>query len=226
MKILFYLAVWKRPEITEICFIGLNRLMEKYKSESLAVISEESMIPLCEKYGIMWLMHDNLPLGNKKNVGLRHALNLEWDYVIELGSDDIIKDELIELYKPFFGEEKFLSCGSIAFINSETGACRYISKRSPFGLARCLHRSVIEEGELYPKLNAGLDKSVLFRLASRGIVPKVITPCSPMTIDIKSEVNIWKYNSAVGTKIRYADVIDGLSIEEIEAIYSLRNVTA
>jgi len=227
MKILFYLAVWKRPEITEICFMGLRRLMKSYDSESLAVISEDSMIPICEKYGIMWMMYDNLPLGKKKNAGLKHALNLDWDYVIELGSDDLIKNELIELYKPFFGTEKFLSCGSVAFINSETGACRWIARRSPFGLGRCLHREVIERvPELYrSNVSKGLDKEIPFRLGVLNIMEKSITTERPLTIDIKSDVNIWKYSSAVGTKISFNQVVDGLSTEEIDAICSLKYAT-
>ena len=227
MKILFYLAVWKRPEITEICFIGLSRLMKSYDAESLAVISEESMVPLCEKYGIMWMMHDNLPLGKKKNAGLKHALNLDWDYVIELGSDDLIKNELIELYKPYFGTEKFLSCGSVAFINSETGSCRWIARRSPFGLGRALHRDVIEKvPDLYrSNLSTGLDKDISFKLAKLGFMERIVPTDKPVTIDIKSEVNIWKYNTSVGTKIPFNEVVEGLSTEEVDAICSLKYAT-
>jgi hypothetical protein len=227
MKILFYLAVWKRPEITEICFMGLRRLMKTYDSESLAVISEESMIPLCEKYGIMWMMHENLPIGKKKNAGLKHALNLEWDYVVELGSDDLIKNELIELYKPFFGKDKFLSVGSVAFINSENGACRWISARSPFGLGRCLHRSVIETvPELYrPNYNSGLDKDISFKLGQLNILERIVPTDKPLTIDIKSEVNIWKYSPVVGKKISFSEVTAGLGSDEVDAICSLKYAT-
>lgn len=222
MKILFYLAVWRRPEITEICFIGLKRLMNYTGGESLAVISEESMIPLCEKYDIMWVMHENLPLGRKKNFGLKESLKIEWDYVIELGSDDLIKNELIDLYKPFFGTEEFITVGSLAFINSKTGACRWIKSKSPYGLGRALSRKVVESVKVYPDgLNRSLDKNVLFNLANNGIVPKRIDVQSPLTIDIKSDENIWKYNSTVGEKISFNEVVDGLGPDEVEAIKSL-----
>ena len=206
--------------------MGLQRLMKKYDAESLAMISEESMIPLCEKYGVMWCMHENLPIGRKKNHGLKHALKLEWDYVIELGSDDLIKDELIELYRPHFGERDFLLTDSIAFINSRTGACRYVQSRSHYGLGRCLGRKVIEQTEVYSdKINQGIDKHVLFHLTLKGFSPKFIHTERPLTIDIKSDVNIWKYSSSVGRKISFQEVVEGLGADEIEAIESLRYAT-
>jgi hypothetical protein len=124
IKLLFFLAVWKRPEITEICFMGLNRLKKsgKFEVQFLAVISEESMIPLCEKYGVEWVMHENLPLGRKKNFGLREALKRDFDYLVELGSDDLIKDELLELYRPHFEKRvSMIGMTSFAFIDSKTG---------------------------------------------------------------------------------------------------------
>lgn len=227
MKLLFYLALWKRPEITEICFIGLKRLCNKFNGEILAVISEEEMIPLCEKYGVMWVMHNNTPIGRKKNFGLRESLRLEWDYVVELGSDDLIKDELIELYLPEMQKgTPVLYCGSVSFINSETLACRYIKSGSPFGLGRAIKRSVIEEDhEIYPAINNGLDKMVLFTMSKRGVLGKIVKTERPLTIDIKSDVNIWKYSSSLGQKIGLTEVLEGLSSEEVEAIKSLAGVT-
>lgn len=227
MKLLFYLAVWKRPEITEICFMGLKRLCNKFNGELLAVISEESMIPLCKNYGVKWVMHQNLPLGKKKNFGLRESLKLKWDYVIELGSDDLIKDELIELYLPEMEKgTPVIYCGSVSFINSETLSCRYIKSGSPFGLGRCIKRSVIEsDPDIYPGINNGLDKMVLFTMAKRGVLGKIVKTEKPLTIDIKSDVNIWKYNSSLGQKIGLDEVLEGLSFEEVEAIKSLNGVT-
>lgn len=36
--------------------------------EALAVISEETMIPLCEKYGIRWVFYKNEPVGERKTM--------------------------------------------------------------------------------------------------------------------------------------------------------------
>lgn len=145
MKVLVFLAVWKRPEITEICFVGLKRLKNRFPIEALAVISEESMIPLCEKYGIRWTFYKNEPLGEKKNHGLNEAMKLEWDYLLEIGSDDLVKDELIELYSEYFGKYEYFGTKDAIIIDSETGNCRRLKSDTTYGLGRCISRGTIEK---------------------------------------------------------------------------------
>jgi hypothetical protein len=143
MKILFFLAVWKRPEITEICFMGLNRIKKSglCPVEFLAVISEESMKPLCKKYGVDYVMHENLPLGKKKNFGLTEAFKKSWDYIVELGSDDIIKTEVIERYMSEL--KPFMSIGNFCFLNSENGDCRKIESSTSYGIGRAFSRDAL-----------------------------------------------------------------------------------
>ena len=147
MKILVFLAVWKRPEITEICFMGLERLRNNspLPIEAFAVISEETMIPLCNKYGIKWTMHPNEPVGNKKNHGLTEAMKLDWDYLLEIGSDDLVKDELIELYKPLLGKAPMFGTKDAVIINSVDGQCRRLRSDTVYGLGRCISRDVFEK---------------------------------------------------------------------------------
>jgi len=143
--VLIFLAAWRRPEITEICFVGLNRIKTRFGYEALVVISEESMIPLCEKYGIKWTFYKNEPLGEKKNHGLNEAMKLEWDYLLEIGSDDLIKDELIELYQPLFGKFDYFGTKDAIIIDSETGRCNRLKSDTTYGLGRCISRKVIEK---------------------------------------------------------------------------------
>lgn len=147
MKLLVFLAVWKRPEITEICFMGLGRLRKKSRLpiEILAVISEESMIPLCEKYNVKWTFYKNDPLGEKKNHGLDEAMKLDWDYLIEVGSDDLIKDELIELYSKYLGKYEMFGTKDSVIIDSATGKCRRLVSDTPYGLGRCISREVLQK---------------------------------------------------------------------------------
>src|SRR5688500_10590245 len=101
MKLLIYTAVWQRPEITEICFMGIKRLQKihKFYISDFAVISEDSMLRLCNKYGVDWCMHENLRLGSKKNYGVKQALKKDFDYMIEIDSDDLLKNEVLTTYK-------------------------------------------------------------------------------------------------------------------------------
>src|SRR5688572_7778218 len=128
VKLLIFLAVWKRPEITEICFMGINRLRKSglFPIEAFAVISEESMIPLCEKYDVQYCFYKNQPLGEKKNYGLSQAMKKDFDYLIEIGSDDLLKTELLEAYAPYFGHKHFIGLSSFYYLNSEDFECRKI----------------------------------------------------------------------------------------------------
>lgn len=149
-KILFFLAVWQRPEITELCFMGLQRLMKRGNVKSLAVISEESMIPLCEKYDIDFIMHENLPLGKKKNALLNAMMKQDFDYAIELGSDDLIFDEVFEAYQPFMERgEDFFGSNKMIFVDAINGECRFYTALEAqygigWGLGRCFSRKLLE----------------------------------------------------------------------------------
>lgn len=145
MKVLIFLAAWKRQAITEICFMGLKRLKNRFPIETFCVISEEEKIPLCEKYGIRWVFYKNEPLGEKKNYGLNEAMKLEWDYLLEIGSDDLVKDELIELYSEHFGKHDYFGTKDAVIIDSKTGMCRRLKSDTTYGLGRCIARSVIEK---------------------------------------------------------------------------------
>ena len=126
MKLMFFLAAWRRPEITEICFLGIKRLkaQQVHDIQCVAVISEASMIPMCKAYGIEWCIHENLPLGRKKNYGLTYAMRFDFDYMIEIGSDDILKNDFLRVYDPWFGKRDIIGLSKFVMMNSETGECR------------------------------------------------------------------------------------------------------
>ena len=147
MKLLIFLAVWRRPEITEICFMGIDRLRKAalFEIDTMAVISENSMKSLCKKYDIDFIFHKNLPLGEKKNAGLNAAMLKSWDYLIEIGSDDLLKTEVLECYRPFFERgEEFFGIKDFLFINSDSGECRRLKSDTVYGAGRCISRKALE----------------------------------------------------------------------------------
>lgn len=140
-----FLAAWRRPEITELCFMGINRLRRAgvVELDAFAVISEESLIPLCERYNVGYTVYKNFPLGEKKNHGLAQALKLDWQYLIEIGSDDLLKTELLYLYRDTLTEQLY-GLDNFIWLNSATGDCRTESSCGTFGTGRAIRRDVIE----------------------------------------------------------------------------------
>lgn len=229
-KLLIYLAVWKRPEITEICFMGIHRLRKSglFPIEAFAVISEESMIPLCEKYGIGYCFYKNDPVGEKKNFGLTEAYKREWDYMIEIGSDDLLRTEYLEAMAPYFGKHDLLGIGHVVYINSEDGACRRYQTKTSFGCGRAISRAAINKvgTKLWAdRLNKGMDNNSMFFLARHGVLEKKVISSEPLAIDIKGPDNIWPFNYLIGVHYELEDALKGLSEEETNAIRSLINVT-
>lgn len=148
-SILIFLACWKRPEITELCFKGIQRLKaydpDRFRISALAVISEREMIPLCVKYGINWTFADNLPVGRKKNRGFNIAFNFQWDYLLEIGSDDLLRNDILDLYEPMMlkGVPVF-GTNRLVFYNSETGEARNY-KSEALAMGRCMKRTMLED---------------------------------------------------------------------------------
>lgn len=225
MKILVFVPVWKRPEITEICFMGINRLQKVpgFEVKGFAVISEETMIPLCEKYGIDWCITDNNPLGAKKNFGQKQALRHEWDYMIEIGSDDLLKDEVLTAYK---WDSPVLGLMAFALINTETGSCKSIKTTVPkYGAGRAIRRDIAERFDLWEGgRNKGMDNSSCRILALNRVMQKGVKSEEPLSISLKSQENIWSYKGMPGTRYPLEKALNGLSEEEITAIKAL-NVT-
>lgn len=206
--------------------MGLERLRKNFNVEAFAVISEESMKPLCKKYYVDYCMHENLPLGSKKNYGLTQAMKKDFDFLVEIGSDDLLKDEFMDLYsfdRDVFGLRDF------AMIDTQTGDCRRLSDRDArFGLGRAISKDAIEsfmtEGgyKLWADvISKGLDNDSTFALARKGYLEKRISSNDPVAIDLKSSVNIWPFNHLMGIEYPIEKALKGLSEKEKVAIKSL-----
>lgn len=223
-KLLIFLAVWRRPEITEICFMGIDRLRKSGLSpiEAFAVISEESMKPLCKKYSIDYVMHKNEPLGEKKNAGLTAALQKEFDYLVEIGSDDLLKNEFLTLY-PF--ERDVYGLQDFIMLDSETGECRRLTHRDgAYGVGRAISRRAIESAAplWHPRQTCGLDNwSEMYRLSPKGFLMKRVASNDPVVIDIKGAESMWPFNHLHGVPYDFKEAMKGLSEEEKNAIECL-----
>lgn len=230
IKVLVYLAVWKRPEITEMCFHGLNRIRKHpdYDINVLAVISEEEMIPLCQRFNVNYVMHANWPLGNKKNFGLQACRNYDFDYLMEIGSDDLVMNELLDLYKEYIGKHDFFGVKDIAYINSEDGHCNRFRSNGNYGAGRMISRAALEKMDFKlwredPPLDNCLDNNSTWNLGKKAIYfTQVRKSDHPMLVDVKSQVNIWKFKYDVGTPYDIELIFERLSPEEVDIIKALQ----
>jgi hypothetical protein len=202
--------------------MGIKRLQKVagFDIQALAVISEESMIPLCEKYGVDWCITNNSPLGAKKNYGLAQAMRKKFDYLVEIGSDDILKDEFLSLYD---WDRDVSALSDFIMINTEDGECRRRSKHHAYyGAGRAISRKALEEvGNLWPdKINKGLDNNSTMILSKKKFLEKRVSSSEPVLVSLKSAVNIWPFER-LGSEYPLEKAISGLSEQEINAIQCL-----
>lgn len=206
--------------------MGIARLREhcKHHITAFAVISENEMIPLCERYNVDWVMTHNEPLGNKKNYGLATAMERHaFDYMIEIGSDDLLKNDFFDVYS---WDREVMMLLEIYFLNSETGGCRLFRAGGPkIGAGRAISRKALNQHMplWHERQGRGLDGYSTLRLCTFGVMPKCYKSKRPVAIDIKSAVNIWGYRQVqmLGTPVALVEVLDGLSEDEKTAITCL-----
>lgn len=120
--------------------MGLNRLRDEFDIQPLAVYTGD-FLPLCKRYDVIGYEHENLPVGAKWNAGLREALKHDWDYLMTMGSDDLMSNELFRQFE--FHDEAFgiTQCGGL---DVRTGEKRIFTNTYVIGLGRCIRRDVIE----------------------------------------------------------------------------------
>ncbi len=200
-RILTFTPVWRRPEIFEICLTGLKRLQsyrpDKFQIRPFFIVSESQAAQQVERYGFDFIYWENKPLGAKKNAGLKYAMqNFEFDYLMELGSDDLIANKWLDIIEPYcLKSVPQITPDSVWFIDVNTKETTYWKTDKILGLGRCISRKALAEfapnyNLWTPERNRGLDTCSWINLASVGIDNLLIEMDDIYTIDLKSEVNI------------------------------------
>lgn len=192
-----------------------------YEIEAVAVISEESMIPLCEQYDVKYCFHENEPLGKKKNQGLKFCSQFDFDYLMEIGSDDLVTNDLLTHYKPYLSHG-FIGVRDLAYLDSETGICRRVQSTSTYGAGRIISREYLERVNWTlwtDRISTGMDNNSIFNLHKNKVGYKQVPAMEePGILDIKSEVNIWPFNHLLGVEYDVENILKNLSEGEVSMI--------
>ena len=161
------------------------------------MVSEGSAAQVLLKKGYPFIMVQNQPLGNKKNEGLTYVLqNYQFDYLLEIGSDDLITNDYMDLLEPYLraGEQQ-LCADRLYFIDVQTSITAYYNIEKIFGLGRFIHYDALHlvtafEPFWNPDGVRGMDTYSWHNLLKCGIGLTKVEVNQPCLLDIKSEVNI------------------------------------
>jgi glycosyltransferase involved in cell wall biosynthesis len=197
MKILTLIPLWKRPEVVR--FI-VERLPEHVTPLFLISPEDPNYQELKEIIHIYrYIDIKNDPLGRKMNVGVKSSLQIDYDYLMNLGSDDVLDQRYfdeIQLYldknSPFFGYD---SCFVVGFKNHDRYYLKNKCVEYPIGAGRMIRRDVVEQiadwGMYTPEKNQGMDGDSTNRIRfATGVVPEIIRTENPPITDYKTNTNI------------------------------------
>lgn len=97
-------AVWKRKEIFEMFAKGIKVLQEKTDIEyGIFISGSEGSVSkkMVQKHGFTYIEIPNDPLAAKVNASVYASQDMNPDYILCIGSDDIITPELMKVYETY-----------------------------------------------------------------------------------------------------------------------------
>lgn len=210
MKVLILIPMWKRPEVVSLVFQNLVyfRSMVSWNVAVVAIISPEDpcakeLVTLCKKHSIEMCFFNNDPLGRKMNAGINYAIcHYDFDYLMNLGSDDLIHHSIESIYKDYIERKRLLfGLNSLYFIDYKTRKT-FFFKCYAFGISlgggRMISRKLIEELKgrdvcLYDNdIRRGLDSNSSERMRRWANVEEdvILTNGFPYIVDMKTNTNI------------------------------------
>ena len=206
-KISILLPVWERPEVFAIVMRQLERFTNSNKAYDFLVFfivsNNDSFLfqnlSLINNSGLNFKTFEfsNHSLGQKLNFGIEKINELEYDFIMNLGSDDLLHSDLLKLYEPYLNSA-IIGIDSCVFCQDSKNILnlKYYNKDRAVGAGRLISKKVIDtilnaNDTLYSKhLSRGLDADSAMKMQNYGFSELVLSTDKPLIIDIKSDVNI------------------------------------
>lgn len=154
---------WKRPEVSKIYLENLKDV--GLRLISACTVGDDENIDLCDEYAHQSIItHQNIS-GQKWNKALQKAKELKWEYVLILGSDDLVSKRYFEEFANAQMRNKIDYIGLIDAVALDLNSKKfrlwdgYKNNRigEPIGCGRLIHRRIVEHYNysLFPNVYKG-----------------------------------------------------------------------
>lgn len=153
MKILLFIALWKRQDIAEWYYTSLQRFLDagRYYGITFEVVfiySRDHDKKTAQKYfhRAKYIKAINRPLGTKLNSWLDYGLEQEWQYCMGLGCDDAILPEYWQEAVPYLEDEReVIGLRKLLVYEPKSQRMKVVGPSSyVYGAGRLLRRDLIE----------------------------------------------------------------------------------
>ncbi len=208
MKLVILTAIWKRPEVFEYFKTFYKRVrkdMKDYLDIECVVVGSEGKASeaLCIEDGMYYVECDNQPLCVKWSVGSMACEQLNPDYVLCMGSDDIFCTRLMdEYYKHIQQGYDYICLKDSYFFNVDDkkgvywgGYTKSYNKGISAGVGRCISKrlATVWKWRFWDTgHDAVVDQGMEERLKMSPHTKKMVScrELNMLCLDIKSKVNM------------------------------------
>jgi len=227
LKIAIITGVWLRHDVFEMFAKGIKHLEKNIKGAELVTIVAGSegnkSKELVEKHGFHYINIPNQPLAAKMQSTMFMARDIDADYVLCVGSDDIIGLGLMERYielmhkgVDYFGTVDFYFYNVVSKRASYWGGYREDYRKGHLcGAGRCLSKQLLKKMDWLVWTNEYshlLDTSMQRRLKlAQPYTTELINLKNEglYGLDIKSEINMTPFELWDNTVIIDSEIIEG-----------------
>lgn len=205
IKVAIVTAVWKRPEVFELFAKGIRELINN-SDVDIEVIVAGSEGPesreMVKKHGFIYVEMPNEPLASKVNQPVLIAGQLNVDYVLCVGSDDIITPGLMKVYESYMRSGvDYIAVTDFYFYDLVSKKAAYWGgytdkrKGHTAGAGRLISRRLMDKWNWRPwevKDSKVLDNSMQNKLKTTPHTEAIFSlkEKNVFAIDIKSETNM------------------------------------
>jgi len=198
-------AAWRRFDITRLVLAQRQRLCVELAARGVEAISlivaDDENIDIAREHGCETVEAANRLLGEKWNIGLRHASQTGADWVVWVGSDDWIHPAVFDpIIGRAAGKPVIVTGRRLGIVDLRSGRLQRLSSPSQYGaipwlLDARLLRTVKTAGPIPPDAARGLDGALVrgLRLNRVDFDWEWHDPHDFRCIDFKTEENITPY---------------------------------
>ena len=198
-KIVVVTPFHNRPDISAIFWENMNDL----GLDVVAIVSDEPNKVLANKHAFKVLEYDNNPLGKKWQLGVDYLKEIDFDWLLIVGSDDLVSQHLINKYKDIAQRKgtKYIGLIDAVAMDNTSKKFRIFNgytnhrKGESIGAGRLVHKDLLEmiDYDVFPNQHKYMDRHLTSKLLAKGIKNTLIrTGLKPYRVGIKDKTALSK----------------------------------
>lgn len=172
--------IWKRPHITRLVFDQWRTWSADGFTFEHVIVGSEGEESRALAGDFHYIEHENQPLGAKFNASVSYCKQLDFDYLMPMGSDQIVKDTIFAEYVPHIDAgRRYIGVQDLYVLDVKLPTVGYWPgytnhrRGQPIGPGRMIRRDLVEElgWRLYADdLSKGLDGSMDSRVKCEALI--------------------------------------------------------